>query len=127
MRSTIRNVAFGTNLKLSILMIFFFYHVQNVGKRLFVGVCPVARWPVHCRPSGGPQIESHRLNLLYIPGSAGIFPISYVNIIVDCATVVEPYKNTAVTVHENLKTDTYHKVGRQGGAREKSYKKGGYG
>jgi hypothetical protein len=41
-----------------------------------------------------------------------MFPISYVNIIVDCAGVVEPYKNTAVTVHENLKTDTYHKVRR---------------
>ena len=112
MRSTIRNVAFGTNLKLSILMISFFTMCKMLENALFVGVRPVARWPVHCRPSGGPQIESHRLNLLCISGAAGIFPISYVNIIVDCATVVEPYKNTAVTVHENLKTDTYHKVGR---------------
>jgi hypothetical protein len=48
--------------------------------------------------------------LKYFIGKCGIFPISYVNIIVDCANLVEPYKNTAVTVHENLKTDTYHKV-----------------
>ena len=109
MCSTIRNVAFGTNLKLSIVMISFFTMCKMLETTL---LGPAETWPVNCRTSGGPQIESHRLNLLYISGSAGIFPISYVNIIVDCATVVEPYKNTAVTVHENLKTDTYHKVGR---------------
>ena len=38
----------------------------------------------------------------------GLIPISYVNVIVDC--VQEEIKQSAVTVHENLTVDTFHKV-----------------
>lgn len=43
-----------------------------------------------------------------IDGHRGMFPISYVNVIVDCSS--EASRSTAVTVHENLQPDTYHRV-----------------
>ena len=44
-----------------------------------------------------------------IDNHKGMFPINYVNIIVDCDTNYSE-KSTAVTVHDNLLPDTYHKV-----------------
>ena len=44
-----------------------------------------------------------------IDGNRGMFPISYVNVIVDCGGG-SGSRSTAVTVHENLLPETYHRV-----------------
>ena len=43
-----------------------------------------------------------------VDGQRGIFPISYVNVIVDCGEGEK--RSTAVTVHENMEPDTFHRV-----------------
>ena len=40
-----------------------------------------------------------------VDGQRGIFPIAYVNVIVDCVSSNEK-RSTAVTVHENLGRDS---------------------